>query len=410
MKVCLIARYAVLGYFFTVGVSADVFAKDLKENPTTLESVIILSRHGVRSPLDSKAHLDELTSNSWRQWSVKPGYLTPRGYRLVQEMGNYYKDYLVSEKLLTGEAEKDKENIYFHANNPSRTIQTALALGESLLGTSVTVNSAPEGKTDPLFVGLGKLDNATKDAAMQGQYGDNPQAIVTAYRSQFDLLEKAMGRKGQFAGPDANLRTAAKIIDTIIMEYAEGVPDIAWGRIGKEDLTELCKLAAVDFILLARTPYMSTERMSNLVGQIGSTLEEDAGGKSVYKTFSNKKLNVMVAHDTTISNVANLLNLNWIIPGFIQNMPTLGGALVFELRKGADGSDVAGQYFVRTYYVSQTMDQLRNGDELSLENPPAKSSIFVPGASTAVKGYDAPLADFLAVVKKATNPELIEKK
>lgn len=397
---------------FWVSVGFSIYADELKELPTQLEGVVILSRHGVRSPLETKASLDSSTSNTWHQWSVKPGHLTNRGYKLMTYMGNYYKEYFLNEKLLSGDGESDKKQVYFHANNPQRTVQTALAIGEGMFpGTSVTVHSEKEGTLDPLFNGMGKIESDLRRAAMEGQYGNNPQAIVELFRPQFDILEKAMGRKGQFTGDHTSLREAAKIIDGFILEYAEGLP-FAWGRIGREDLTELFKLASADAYFLSRTPYMSVQRVSNFVIRVGSTFEELAGKSSDYKPLNKagEKVTFVVGHDTTVSNVAGLLNLNWMLPGYNQNMPALGGALVFELRKGLDGSEAEGQYFVRARYVAQTMEQMRNLEELSLSNPPAESAIFIPGASLAVKNYDAPLAEFVKMTRLVTDPELAEKK
>jgi 4-phytase / acid phosphatase len=68
------------------------------------------------------------------------------------------------------------------------------------------------------------------------------------------------------------------------------------------------------------------------------------------------------------------LNLNWIIDGRPDDTPP-GDALAFELWKSAETSI----YEVRTYYVAQTLDQMRNVTALTLQHSPAKTEVFVPG-------------------------------
>ncbi|ADV98364.1 phosphoanhydride phosphorylase [Yersinia pestis biovar Medievalis str. Harbin 35] len=66
----------------------------------TLERVVILSRHGVRSPTKQTQLMNDVTPDKWPQWPVKAGYLTPRGAELVTLMGGFYGDYFRSLGLL----------------------------------------------------------------------------------------------------------------------------------------------------------------------------------------------------------------------------------------------------------------------------------------------------------------------
>lgn len=70
---------------FTAGAAPIVTA------PTgyTLERVVILSRHGVRSPTKQTQLMNDVTPDKWPQWPVKAGYLTPRGAELVTLMGGF---------------------------------------------------------------------------------------------------------------------------------------------------------------------------------------------------------------------------------------------------------------------------------------------------------------------------------
>ncbi len=86
---------------------------------------------------------------------------------------------------------------------------------------------------------------------------------------------------------------------------------------------------------------------------------------------------VMIGHDTNLSNIAGMLNINWLIDGRRDDTPP-GGALVFELWQAPTPSG----YEVRAYYSVQTLEQMRNVSPLTLDKPPARADVFLPGCST----------------------------
>ena len=53
--------------------------------------------------------------------------------------------------------------------------------------------------------------------------------------------------------------------------------------------------------------------------------------------------------------------------------------MVFELRRGKQDR----LYYVRVYYVCQTLDQMRHMTPLSLDVPPAVAPIFIPDGSSS---------------------------
>src|SRR5215470_15887287 len=56
-----------------------------------LERAVLLSRHGLRSPIETNEELDKHAATPWPVWPVPPGYLTPRGGELLGLMGRYYR-------------------------------------------------------------------------------------------------------------------------------------------------------------------------------------------------------------------------------------------------------------------------------------------------------------------------------
>jgi 4-phytase / acid phosphatase len=111
-----------------------------------------------------------------------------------------------------------------------------------------------------------------------------------------------------------------------------------------------------------------------------------------------------VGHDSTIDAIGGLFGLNWWIPGAQMDPVLPGGALVLELwrREGQDNA-----FYVRTSYVAQTLDQLHEASPLSLENPPSRSPVFVPGSSGKGADFDSPLPAFVRQARRVIDPAFI---
>src|ERR1700687_2781614 len=62
--------------------------------------VVILTRHGVRSPITNLEELNAFSSEPWPVWGVPSGDLTPQGRKLMELLGSYYRDYFSSNGLL----------------------------------------------------------------------------------------------------------------------------------------------------------------------------------------------------------------------------------------------------------------------------------------------------------------------
>lgn len=372
---------------------------------STLEAAVIVLRHGVRSPLVDVEKLNAQTSTTWPAWQTPPGHLTPRGRNLIVKMGSYYRDRFTSEGLLTGEDSADAARTYFHANQPQRTKETAWALAEGLFpSTSVTLHVKQTDGNDRLFVG-DPVDDGIKAAAIRGRIGNDLPAVMSYLSPQIDLLETALGRPGLFGRELSSLGRMASTVDSIILLYCEGYPmeQVTFGKLTKQQLQDMYKIAETDFDLMVRTPYLARQRMSNLTGHIGATLgsigrgtrDDHALGSTDHRLF------FIVGHDTTVNSVAALLGLEWVLPNVGRNLCTPGGALVFELRKAGY------ERFVRVYFAGQSMDQMRENADISLVQPPVIAPIFVPHGSAPDAWYDVPLETFEKLVKASIDPTKI---
>ena len=65
-----------------------------------LESVVIVSRHGVRAPTKATQLMQDVTPDAWPTWPVKLGWLTPRGGELIAYLGHYQRQRLVADGLV----------------------------------------------------------------------------------------------------------------------------------------------------------------------------------------------------------------------------------------------------------------------------------------------------------------------
>ncbi len=117
-----------------------------------LQMVIVLSRHGVRSPLTAQADLDKYSAAPWPKWEVAPGILTAHGYQLMKMFGNWDRTKFAAEGLFAPTGCDDAGHVTILADTDERTRETGKALAEGIFpNCNIEVHSRPDGVTDPLF-------------------------------------------------------------------------------------------------------------------------------------------------------------------------------------------------------------------------------------------------------------------
>ena len=139
-----------------------------------LKYVAIISRHGVRSPTWQNARLDAFSAEPWPEWQVPAGNLTPRGRRLIELRGSYYRQWLASEHLLRGAGCQDSGRIYIHADKDQRTLETGRAFAESMApgcGGVLRASRRPAGFSSPAAERRIRNDAA----AVRERLGPDPQ-------------------------------------------------------------------------------------------------------------------------------------------------------------------------------------------------------------------------------------------
>ena len=415
------------------------FAKSVMHEGEELKFVVLVSRHGVRSPTGKLDQLNQYSAQHWPTWSVPPGYLTEHGAHLMTQVGTFDRELFATQGLLAKNGCVDAEHIKIVADSDQRTRETGKSLAEGLApGCTLPVSALAEGTPDPLFhsleAGVGQPDKQLALAAVSGRIGNNPNGIAEAYRMQLEELEQVLsgcaagsscGTSGSVASQSlfdipssiapgkgdhlVDLRTplsvASTMTENLLLEYTEGMPatNVGWGRVDIHKLRELLQLHTASEDISGHASYVARVQSANLLYHVLQSMEQAAAGSAVQGALSKSddRVLILVGHDTNLANISGAMGLCWLIDGRRDDTPP-GGALVFELWKKSE----TGEYAVRVFYEAQTLDQMRNATPLSLQNPPERVPVFVPGCSRA--DYSCKWNDFQRAVRVVTPSEFVK--
>lgn len=386
--------------------------------------VIVLSRHGVRSPTAAPGSLDVFSDQPWPHWSVPPGYLTAHGKQLMALMGGWYRAYYSNAGLLLASGCADATSIVVVADDEQRTTESAHGLLDGFApGCDVTVHASTEfaGRAlfDHRFGAEFNPDRALAVAAVLGRIGGKPGNLVAAHAGTIAMMQSVLlgceadactpaqksgkqlfvdqpstvgsGKDDALVSIKSPLHNASVFAENFTLEYSEGLPmsQVAWGRLSALRLGQLLQLHSDYSDIALRTAPMARDYASPLASTILATLQQGATGKKTAGALGDPATRVafLVGHDTNISTLAGMLGLHWMLAEQPTDPTSTGGALVFELRRGTASADAR----VRVYYVSQSMEQMRASTALTLGSPPQTAPIFVPRCSQATASYDCDL-------------------
>jgi 4-phytase/acid phosphatase len=374
--------------------------------PLRLERVVMLMRHGVRTPTKAKVTPDGVADQAWPKWTVDFGELTRHGYDAVKLVGAWDRANWAARGLLPADGCPGKGELAVFASSKSRTQDTARALVEGMApGCTIDITFPKKASADYEFhtldTGIMQIDGdeALRDAQARLPAG-GMAAEVQRHAALFALLNRALGccseafckAEGKPAKCDISqmpaglerdddggvsvgdpFGLASTVAQTFLLEYLEGMPmqDVAWGRLTRDEIGKLLEFHAFKYYYEARTPYLAARTASMLAAHMLESMQH------------GPKLTVLVGHDTDIAELGGLLDLHWTVPGYPKDDPPPAGALGFEVL-----SDAAGTDYVRAFYRSQTMDQVRDLQPLDAGNAPAYLYLPIPDCAEPCKLQD----------------------
>jgi 4-phytase/acid phosphatase len=243
------------------------------------------------------------------------------------------------------------------------------------------------------------------------------QALTGVYRAQLEALEWVLRRCNDGAGcagagaavpqsifdiPSSiapgkgdhlvelhtPLSVASTMTENLLLEYTEGMEPakVGWGRVDGEKLRELLTLHTANEDVVQRTGYIARVQSSNLLTHVLDSMRQEVAGHAIKGALSQPGdlLLILAGHDTNLANLSGALGLNWLIDGRRDDTPP-GGALIFELWK----SRATGGYSVRTFYQTQTLEQMRKATPLSLAAPPPRVRVCRVAACLTVRACGA---------------------
>jgi 4-phytase/acid phosphatase len=441
----LLAVLSLAGFAATPSALAEEQATPIPSG--TLVKFVILSRHGVRSPIPSLDELKTWTTNTspWPTWYCsadaticRPGQLTPRGWTLAEQMGTYYGRHL---STLVPDQCPARDDVFFWADrdeSTKRTKHTAIALLHGFRPSQCdTAHYFHEASTEPdrIFHPVGGPGcGLTVPTAVEAILSRVPNGDLTKYATDTlgeelgiaqgslrccqqslcqQLAEKKCGNVPACLLPrlptclvfhpdkppytrvllGGGLRIASTFTELMLLEYANGFEskDVGWG-IDKTKMIQASRLHTAAFDLEQRTQYIAKLQGSRLLNKILLALQ----GKTDNKEGTappNAKFVAYVGHDTNISNVAAMLGLSWQQAGYQKNDTPPAGALIFEILQ----TD-AGARNVYVYYTAQSLDDMRsvNGDR------PVSTAVPIPGCGGA--GSPCSLDQFAKLVEQVLVP------
>lgn len=396
----------------------------------TLNRVVVLSRHNIRSPLSgSGSLLGDITPHEWFEWTSNPSELSLRGAMLETLMGQYFRLWLEDEGLFPENYQPEEGAVRFYANAKQRTQATARYFSAGLLPVAVVpIERHSEYDTmDPTFNPALTLltDEYEKDVVAQISKMGGPAGLKGIHAGLMDAIELLMDvtdmneseayKSGQFGdlltdetaivlelGKELSMtgpiKTATSVADALTFQYYEIADDkaAAFGHdLTREDWLKLHSIVDVYTEMLFGTPLVAVNVAHPLLQEMRDEL-----------TAEGRRFTFLCGHDSNISSVLSALGVEeYELPDTIEPKTPIGVKLVFEIRTGADGESYA-----RVRLVYQSTEQLRGMIPLSLNNPPMSYDIDLTGIQRNTDGYYR-LDDVLACFQNAIDAydALVEK-
>jgi glucose-1-phosphatase len=372
-----------------------------------LKEVVVMSRHNIRSPLSSGgAAYKRVTPHEWFQWTSPSSQLSLRGGVLETEMGQFFRQWVVSEGLLPDNYRPEGEEVLFYANSRQRTFATAKYFSAGFLpfaNVEIT-HKFEEDKMDPVFTPMFTKMNDTYRRQvldeMQTLHG-GPQAWMESVRPTLRLMEEVLDmahspaaqndtahfwfddtqfklEKGDEPRMTGGYKLANSVADALVLQCYETESMTAFGHeLTTEQWRAICGVKEVYDGLLFTTHSAAVNLAYPLVSRIREELQRQ-----------DRKFMFLCGHDSNLASIGAAIGLEFPETEQALELHTpIGSKLVFE--KWSDGTDE----YVAVNLVYQSADQLHGRMLLSLNVTPMVMPVTIKGLIANSDGL-YPLGDF----------------
>jgi hypothetical protein len=309
---------------------------------TQLLSVVVISRHGIRSPVPPAAPQYALSLYTqqpaglplWPDTASTPGQLSDKGQQNAALLGAWYRDFYAAQGILPAKGSCPAAGaMYVYADTLQRTLETAkgyvdgMFLTEATPGCGIPIiqsNSVTDPHNyDPYIVTAGAqvcgIDTTADLAAFNAKIGGNATSLVNTYSAQIQTLQ-AVTQCCQLSAcattanptpascsllelpntvntigavsfaPGSLFDIADSLTETFELEYAQGMPDtncsttagsqcVGWGAIPPGELQDLTKLHVLNLVdLTSQLPSYAQVGSTNLMWQVVGTMDQTLSG------------------------------------------------------------------------------------------------------------------------------------
>ena len=383
-----------------------------------LKGVVLMSRHNIRSPLTSGgAAYKRVTPHEWFKWTSPSSQLSLRGGVNETMMGQFFRQWVVSEGLLPDNYRPEDNEVLFYANSRQRTFATAKYFSAGFLpfaNVEITHKLA-EDKMDPVFKPqFTKMNDKYRQQVLdeiEAKYKGGPQAWMQSVQPTLTLMEQILdmahspaaleGDTLHFWYNDTQFKIekddeprmtggytlANSVADALVLQCYENESMAAFGHeLSTEQWRDICKVKEVYDALLFTTHAAAVNIAYPLVSRIREELNRN-----------DRKFMFLCGHDSNLASIGAALRLNYPeTENALEVHTPIGSKLVFE--KWSDGNET----YVAINLVYASVSQLQNRTLLSFDVPPMVRPVSIEGLTPNADGLyrlsdlDARIAEAMA--------------
>jgi glucose-1-phosphatase len=357
-----------------------------------LKEVVVMSRHNIRSPLSSGgAAYKRVTPHQWFAWSSPSSQLSLRGGMLETAMGQFFRQWVVSEGLLPDKYRPQEEEVLFYANSRQRTFATAKYFSAGFLpfANVEIMHKLEEDKMDPVFTPqFTKMNDTYRQQVLNEMAALNggPQKWMESVQPTLTLMEEVLNmsaspaalqgdtlhfrfddtqfkiEKGDEPRMTGGYTLANSVADALVLQCYESESMTAFGHeLTTEQWRNICSVKEVYDGILFTTHAAAVNLAHPLVSRIREELQR-----------TDRKFMFLCGHDSNLASISAALR--FVLPeteNALERHTPIGSKIVFE--KWNDGKED----YVAVNLVYQSLSQLQNRTLLSPDVPPMVLPITV---------------------------------